>query len=468
MCDNNLPFPFLAFPFSSSLFLSLPFSSFLSLPFSFSFSFSLSLSFYASFTVIVFCTGYIYDFPFLPCKNEADNDQDIFTMKEDQEKEDSSLPQLVVSANGHCVNDLVGHVFPASSYAPTTTEPMTTATQNQSLSNVAFVGLPYGVVPFHLYELQSRWIGRVIQARELALSQVEKIEAAAAAAGGGAAASSVLLKEKEVEETLRKVSTISSGRDDHYAHKMKGELQWEYCKSLIAEITELERMVGQQGVEQRHAEDERVGKGETDVVETEEETEEELSAADCYQGETLGRYVVLLLPPSSRSPSQQQHGSKKKSSSRSSRSKRQQAKTTMGTAKFYNKKKRRSSKEEKVEMPPRLARIIGGRTDSGHVNVEIFVPLHPEDDDGGLDYESDAWEEDLRRVKYVPLYPHHRTFVVLFVFWVCCFVVFFCLGCLYKVGKNKKKKNFSFFFFGFSLSLSLLSLLSLLFVLCCC
>ena len=236
LCDNIFAISIHLAPLFLSLF------SFLSLSF-LSLSF---LSFPPAVTVIVFCTGYIYDFPFLPCTNEAD-DQEVPTTKGDQEK-DSSLPQLVVSANGHCVNDLVGHVFPANSYGPTTPE---NTRQPPSLSNVAFVGLPYGVVPFHLYELQSRWIGRVIQARQLASSQVES----GAAAGGGGAAS-VLLREKEVEETLRKVSTISSGRDDHHAHKMKGELQWEYCKSLIAEIQELERMVGQQGVEQRHVEEE--------------------------------------------------------------------------------------------------------------------------------------------------------------------------------------------------------------------
>ena len=51
----------------------------------------------------------------------------------------------IAAGNG---GHLIGHVFPTPS--------------KTSLDHLAFVGLPYNVVPFHLYELQSRWIGETI------------------------------------------------------------------------------------------------------------------------------------------------------------------------------------------------------------------------------------------------------------------------------------------------------------------
>ena len=60
-----------------------------------------------------------------------------------------------------------------------------------------------------------------------------------------------------------------------------------------------------------------------------------------------------------------------------------------------------------MELPPRLARIVGGTTDKGHINVELFVPLHPEDEENGLDEDASLWHQNLKQIKYVPLYPHH-------------------------------------------------------------
>ncbi|EIE25007.1 FAD/NAD(P)-binding domain-containing protein [Coccomyxa subellipsoidea C-169] len=78
--------------------------------------------------VVMFATGYCYSFPFL-----ADTRID---------------GAEIVTVEDNRVSPLYKHIFPPST-APT----------------LSFVGLPWKVVPFAQYELQAKWIARVLSAR---------------------------------------------------------------------------------------------------------------------------------------------------------------------------------------------------------------------------------------------------------------------------------------------------------------
>uniref|UniRef100_A0A0A9DX06 Flavin-containing monooxygenase n=1 Tax=Arundo donax TaxID=35708 RepID=A0A0A9DX06_ARUDO len=73
--------------------------------------------------VIMHCTGYLYDFPFLG--------------------DDSAI-----TVDDNCVDPLYKHVFPPE-VAP----------------QLSFIGLPWKVIPFPLFELQSKWVAGVLSGR---------------------------------------------------------------------------------------------------------------------------------------------------------------------------------------------------------------------------------------------------------------------------------------------------------------
>jgi len=73
--------------------------------------------------VIMHCTGYLYDFPFL-------GDDSTITVDDNR------------------VDPLYKHIFPPE-VAP----------------HLSFIGLPWKVIPFPLFELQSKWVARVLSGR---------------------------------------------------------------------------------------------------------------------------------------------------------------------------------------------------------------------------------------------------------------------------------------------------------------
>ncbi|KAI5017926.1 hypothetical protein ZWY2020_042814 [Hordeum vulgare] len=73
--------------------------------------------------VIMHCTGYLYDFPFLG--------------------DDSTI-----TVDDNCVDPLYKHVFPIE-VAP----------------DLSFIGLPWKVIPFPLFELQSKWVAGILSGR---------------------------------------------------------------------------------------------------------------------------------------------------------------------------------------------------------------------------------------------------------------------------------------------------------------
>jgi len=115
---------------------------------------------------IIYATGYLYSFPFLEGTDAAP----------------------VVENNR--VGPLYGHVFPPA-WAPT----------------LSFVGLPWKVVPFPQFELQSKWIARCLSGRCPPLPSEKAML-------------------DEVEN--RYDGMAREGRAMRYTHRMEGELQSEY------------------------------------------------------------------------------------------------------------------------------------------------------------------------------------------------------------------------------------------------
>ncbi|KAK9927507.1 hypothetical protein M0R45_024688 [Rubus argutus] len=120
--------------------------------------------------IILHCTGYIYDFPFLETNG-------------------------IVTVDDNRVGPLYKHVFPPV-LAP----------------SLSFVGLPWKVVPFPLFELQSKWISGLLSNRI------------------------TLPSEEEMMEDVRAFYTSleASGIPKRYTHNM-GDYQFEYDDWLAAQ-----------------------------------------------------------------------------------------------------------------------------------------------------------------------------------------------------------------------------------------
>ncbi|CAN6305923.1 unnamed protein product [Urochloa humidicola] len=84
--------------------------------------------------VIMHCTGYLYDFPFL-------GDDSTITVDDNR------------------VDPLYKHIFPPE-VAP----------------QLSFIGLPWKVIPFPLFELQSKWVAKVLSGRIVLPSKEEMME----------------------------------------------------------------------------------------------------------------------------------------------------------------------------------------------------------------------------------------------------------------------------------------------------
>ena len=75
--------------------------------------------------VILFCTGYLYDYPFLKVSDSSINNND-----------DTNYDQLIIDRGRAIIN-----IY-----------------DNPSL---ALIGLPWSVVPFHMFFLQAHWVSSV-------------------------------------------------------------------------------------------------------------------------------------------------------------------------------------------------------------------------------------------------------------------------------------------------------------------
>ncbi|ESW29329.1 hypothetical protein PHAVU_002G061500 [Phaseolus vulgaris] len=112
---------------------------------------------------IIHCTGYNYDFPFLETNGE-------------------------VTVDDNCVGPLYKHVFPPA-LAPW----------------LSFVGLPWKIVPFPMFELQSKWIAGILSNRIALPSKEEMVE--------------------DIEVFYS--SLEATGTPKRYTHNM-ALLQWDY------------------------------------------------------------------------------------------------------------------------------------------------------------------------------------------------------------------------------------------------
>ncbi|PSC67968.1 flavin-containing monooxygenase FMO GS-OX-like 4 isoform A [Micractinium conductrix] len=122
---------------------------------------------------VMYCTGYEYCVPFLPTG-------------------------LVSVEDGHLAR-LYQHVFPPT-VAPT----------------LSFVGLPWKIVPFPQFELQSRWIARVL------------------------AGTAKLPSQQEMEGHIDAfyASLAAAGTPQRYTHRQSGAVQWDYNAWLAEQCRE--------------------------------------------------------------------------------------------------------------------------------------------------------------------------------------------------------------------------------------
>ncbi|KQJ97746.1 hypothetical protein BRADI_3g32990v3 [Brachypodium distachyon] len=114
--------------------------------------------------VIMHCTGYLYDFPFL-------GDDSTITVED------------------NCVDPLYKHVFPIE-VAP----------------DLSFIGLPWKIIPFPLFELQSKWVAGVLSGRINLPSKSEMMEDVKA----------IYLRRE------------AHGWPKRYTHNFSGDYQFEY------------------------------------------------------------------------------------------------------------------------------------------------------------------------------------------------------------------------------------------------
>lgn len=114
--------------------------------------------------VIMHCTGYLYDFPFLG--------------------DDSTI-----TVDDNCVDPLYKHVFPIE-VAP----------------ELSFIGLPWKVIPFPLFELQSKWVAGILSGRIKLPSKDEMME--------------------DVKAIYSRLET--RGWPKRYTHNFSGGYQFEY------------------------------------------------------------------------------------------------------------------------------------------------------------------------------------------------------------------------------------------------
>jgi len=85
--------------------------------------------------ILFYCTGYVYDYPFMKTSNQSLN----YFSRQENEIIQSNLDQLIID-KGRAVLNLYQHVF---------------LNENPTL---AFVGIPWAIAPFHLFYLQALWI----------------------------------------------------------------------------------------------------------------------------------------------------------------------------------------------------------------------------------------------------------------------------------------------------------------------
>lgn len=147
--------------------------------------------------VILWCTGYAYDYPFLASNTEDNSIDDVNYATEffSEEPKECRLNTVKVT-NKRKVDNLYQQVFSISH--PT----------------LSFIGLPYAVVPFPLFRLQASWISSIYSGKQTLPSTKNQKD---------------WLKKMENEILLR-----YEGNKEYAIEKFHylGDLQWEYCRFL--------------------------------------------------------------------------------------------------------------------------------------------------------------------------------------------------------------------------------------------
>ena len=157
--------------------------------------------------VVMYATGYHYTFPFLDTEDGRGG-----STGGPEGGTGGPKGAMTVSTEDNCVSPLYEHVFPPA-LAP----------------SLSFVGLPWKVVPFPQFELQSRWIARVLSG---AAADVASDVASDVAWGGLPSRPSMALAAATFEASL-----ATNAIPRRHAHQM-GESQFAYNDSLSAKCGE--------------------------------------------------------------------------------------------------------------------------------------------------------------------------------------------------------------------------------------
>lgn len=140
--------------------------------------------------VLIWCTGYAYDYPFLPLNEDHDCVGDELSQKH------STTGLSVKIQNKRKVCNIYQQVFSISH--PT----------------LSFVGLPYSVVPFPLFLLQAKWIASIYSGRKVLPNATDQIAS---------------LKDREDELLVKHKGDLTKAIEKfHYL----GDAQWDYCRLL--------------------------------------------------------------------------------------------------------------------------------------------------------------------------------------------------------------------------------------------
>ena len=140
--------------------------------------------------VLIWCTGYAYDYPFLSLNEDHEHVGDELSQKH------STTGLSVNVQKKRKVCNIYQQVFSISH--PT----------------LSFVGLPYSVVPFPLFLLQAKWIASIYSGRKVLPNVTEQIAS---------------IKDREDELLLKyKGDRTKAIEKFHYL----GDAQWDYCRLL--------------------------------------------------------------------------------------------------------------------------------------------------------------------------------------------------------------------------------------------
>lgn len=154
--------------------------------------------------VILWCTGYLYDFPFL---SSTRTERLIFPESDEAGLSDSRVECIVWKKR---VRNLYEHLFLID-------EGPEFCSSSPPLPTLAFLGLPFSVVPFPLFSIQAQYVAAIWSRR----------------------ASLPSLQTQRQWLSDWEIQLKASGTFQEKYHYLGGQLQWDYLHRLVRHVEEL-------------------------------------------------------------------------------------------------------------------------------------------------------------------------------------------------------------------------------------